>query len=37
LIANSPATRLKFDGVIVRAGVNYHFNWSAAAPVLAKY
>ncbi len=22
---------------IVRAGVNYHFNWAAPAPVLAKY
>jgi len=27
----------KFDGHIVRAGVNYHFNWGAPAPVLAKY
>jgi outer membrane immunogenic protein len=25
-----------FSGNIVRAGVNYHFNW-AAAPVVAKY
>ena len=37
LIANAPATRVRFDGVIVRAGVNYHFNWAAPAPVLAKY
>ena len=22
---------------IVRAGVNYHFNWAAPAPVLAKF
>ena len=26
----------RFNGNIVRAGVNYHFNW-AAAPVVAKY
>jgi len=26
-VANSPVTRLKFDGVIARAGVNYHFDW----------
>jgi outer membrane immunogenic protein len=37
LIANNPVTRLKYDGVIARAGVNYHFNWGAPAPVLAKY
>ena len=34
--ANAPVTRVRFDGVIARAGVNYHFNWSAA-PVVAKY
>ena len=22
---------------VVRAGVNYHFNWGAPAPVVAKY
>jgi outer membrane immunogenic protein len=37
LIANSPVTHIKFDGVIARAGINYHFNWGAPAPVLAKY
>ncbi|QGM99165.1 outer membrane protein [Methylocystis parvus] len=26
-----------FNGNIVRAGVNYHFNWGAPAPVVAKY
>ena len=26
-----------FDGVIARAGINYHFNWAVPAPVLAKY
>jgi outer membrane immunogenic protein len=31
------ATRVKYDGVIARAGVNYHFNWGAPAPVVAKY
>jgi hypothetical protein len=25
LIANKPATRVRYDGVVVRAGVNYHF------------
>jgi opacity protein-like surface antigen len=25
------------DGQIVRAGLNYHFNWGAPAPVIAKY
>ena len=26
-----------FNGHIVRAGLNYHFNWAAPAPVVAKY
>jgi outer membrane immunogenic protein len=30
-------TRARVNGNIVRAGLNYHFNWSAPAPVLAKY
>ena len=34
-IASQATTR--FNGNIVRAGVNYHFNWAAPAPVLAKY
>jgi outer membrane immunogenic protein len=29
-------TRARFNGNIVRAGVNYHFNWGAP-PVVAKY
>jgi outer membrane immunogenic protein len=29
--------RARVNGSIVRAGVNYHFNWGAAAPVVAKY
>ena len=28
---------VNFDGVIARAGVNYHFNWFAPVAVLAKY
>jgi outer membrane immunogenic protein len=33
--ATTVSTRL--NGNIVRAGVNYHFNWGAPAPVVAKY
>jgi outer membrane immunogenic protein len=29
--------RARINGNIVRAGVNYHFNWGSAAPVVAKY
>jgi outer membrane immunogenic protein len=25
------------NGVIARAGINYHFNWGAPAPVVARY
>ncbi|WP_363349556.1 porin family protein [Methylocystis echinoides] len=32
-----PHTRVNVNGVIARAGVNYHFNWGASAPVIAKY
>jgi outer membrane immunogenic protein len=28
---------VSFNGHIVRAGLNYHFNWAAPAPVVAKY
>jgi outer membrane immunogenic protein len=31
------ATRVNYQGVIARAGVNYHFNWFAPAPVVARY
>lgn len=34
---NTAATRTHFNGNIVRAGINYHFNWGAPAPVVAKY
>jgi outer membrane immunogenic protein len=27
----------RFNGHIVRAGLNYHFNWGVPAPVVAKY
>jgi outer membrane immunogenic protein len=37
LMVNVPTTRVKFDGVVARAGINYHFNWGAPAPVVAKY
>jgi hypothetical protein len=26
---NAPTTKIQFDGIIARAGVNYHFNWGA--------
>jgi len=35
-VAASQATT-SFSGHIFRAGLNYHFNWGAPAPVLAKY
>jgi outer membrane immunogenic protein len=31
------AVRVNYQGVIARAGVNYHFNWFAPAPVMAAY
>jgi outer membrane immunogenic protein len=34
---NTAATRVHYNGNIVRAGINYHFNWGAPAPVVAKY
>jgi outer membrane immunogenic protein len=39
---NSPfaaygATRVNYQGVIARVGVNYHFNWGTAAPVVAGF
>jgi outer membrane immunogenic protein len=34
---STPYATTRFDGHIVRAGVNYHFNWGAPAPVVAKY
>ncbi|MGJ0509816.1 MAG: outer membrane protein [Methylocystis sp.] len=31
------AVRVNYQGVIARAGVNYHFNWGVPAPVVARY
>ncbi len=31
------AVRVNYQGVIARAGVNYHFNWGGAAPGLTRY
>jgi outer membrane immunogenic protein len=36
LFANFYQARARFNGNIVRAGVNYHFNWGAP-PLVAKY
>lgn len=36
LVANATQARTRFDGHVVRVGVNYHFNWGAA-PIVAKY
>jgi outer membrane immunogenic protein len=37
VIASSiSTTHLRFDGVIARAGVNYHFNWNSA-PIVAAF
>jgi outer membrane immunogenic protein len=30
-------TSTRFNGNVVRVGLNYHFNWGAPAPVVAKY
>ena len=34
---NAVTTSTHFSGHIVRVGLNYHFNWAASAPVVAKY
>jgi outer membrane immunogenic protein len=34
---HASAVSARYNGNIVRVGVTYHFNWGAAAPVLAKY
>jgi outer membrane immunogenic protein len=36
LFSNTPVTRVSYNGVIARAGINYHFNWGAP-PVVARY
>ena len=35
--AYSTSASARFNGNLVRAGVNYHFNWGVPVPVLAKY
>ena len=30
-----PTTKIQFDGIIARAGVNYHFNWGAETEKVA--
>jgi outer membrane immunogenic protein len=30
-------TRVNYQGVIARMGLNYHFNWGAPAPIIAQY
>ena len=32
-----PVASTRFNGHIVRVGLNYHFNWWGAGPVVAKY
>ena len=33
----APVASTRFNGNIVRAGLNYHFNWGMPAPIVAKY
>jgi outer membrane immunogenic protein len=33
----APSLSTRFSGNLIRFGVNYHFNWSAPTPILAKY
>ncbi|HXZ16087.1 MAG TPA: TonB-dependent receptor [Roseiarcus sp.] len=35
--AYAASTSLRFNSNLVRAGLNYHFNWEDALPVVAKY
>ncbi|MBY6240237.1 outer membrane protein [Methylosinus sp. Sm6] len=35
--ASTPFAKTRFDGHVARIGLNYHFNWSEPAPVMAKY
>jgi outer membrane immunogenic protein len=34
--AYAPSASARYDGHVIRAGLNYHFNWGGA-PILAKY
>jgi outer membrane immunogenic protein len=33
----TPQVSTHFNGHIVRAGLNYHFNWGAPGSIVAKY
>jgi hypothetical protein len=37
IFIDAVTTATRFDGHVVRAGVNYHFNFAPPAPVAAKY
>ena len=37
LATTTTSASTRFNGHIVRAGVNYHFNFGGAGPVVAKY
>jgi len=37
IFLNATATSVRYNGHILHAGLNYHFNWLAPAPVLSKY
>jgi outer membrane immunogenic protein len=37
LAAAATQTTVRFNGNLVRAGLNYHFNWAAPVPIVAKY
>ena len=37
LYSSALLTTASYNGQIVRVGLNYHFNWGAPAPVVAKY
>lgn len=37
LYSSGPLSTARFNGNIVRAGINYHFNWGLPAPVVARY
>ncbi|WPP06252.1 outer membrane beta-barrel protein [Methylocella tundrae] len=37
LYSSGPLSTARFNGNIVRAGINYHFNWGAPAPIVARY
>jgi outer membrane immunogenic protein len=37
LYSSAPFSSTRFNGNVVRAGINYHFNWGWPAPVVARY